>query len=91
MSEKFSIITIDTNKLNEKICNYIYKTGETNPYIFMSKDTIVSFLEELEPCLGVYLAKDSLGKARLNGKIGLYEGHKVFEDNDLSFGEVEVR
>ena len=91
MRKKFSIVKVDIDKLNENIMDYIYETGEINPYLFMSKDTIIAFLEELEPCLGVYLTKDLLGKTRLNGKIGLYEGHKVFENNDLSFGEVEIR
>ena len=91
MRKKFSIIKVDINKLDEEINDYECRTGDADPYLFMSKDTIIAFLEELEPCLGVYLTKDSLRKTRLNGKIGIYEGHKVFEDNDLDFGEIEIR
>lgn len=84
MSEKFSIITIDTDKLNEKICNYICKTGETNPYIFMSKETTraLESLAHFHP-LGKLYRRDCF--------VARFDGHKIFTDDDLSFGEIEIR
>lgn len=88
MNKKFSIInTIDLDKLNDEIHKYIMQTGETNPYIFMSKDTSDAIDEAfptlclLEPC----------HKVNCQGKIGYWEGYRIFIDDNLKFGIVEIR
>ena len=85
MSEKFSIVkTIDLEKLNIKIDGYIHKTGETNPYIFMNRDTADAITCDVIPHIHI-------SANRLSGVMGRYCGYKVFMDNELKFGEVEIR
>ena len=87
MSNKFSIINrIDLDKVNEEIHKHIMRTGEINPYIFMNKETSVAidnaFPESfIDPCL----------KTDYQGAIGYWECYKIFINNDLEFGEVEIR
>lgn len=61
-------------------------TGDENyyPYIFANKDTI----NRLADHGGVSVFKDA---KILNGLVGYYLGNKVFEDNTLKFGEIELR
>ena len=40
MKEKFSIIEINLEKLSNKIDEYICKTEETNPFIFINENTL---------------------------------------------------
>lgn len=59
------------------------------PYIFMSKDTLKALNHNL---LGLYLWEDIPNqKIPLNETIAMYYGNKIYLDNDLSFGEVELR
>ena len=90
MSKKFSIIKeIDLNKLNKKIDDYRYETGECNPYIFANEETILKIknahFKNIDPFNG-YFVKDNLC-----GKVGIYEGYRIFQNDDLEFGEVEIR
>ena len=87
MSRKFSIVkTIDIDKIIEEIDKYIRTTGEFHPYIFMSEDTMKAVENELpevnyiDPSLRANYRKQST-----------FTGYKVFVDNDLKFGIVEIR
>lgn len=91
MSKKFSISkAIDLNKLNMKIDEYRHDTGELNPYIFMNEETIRAmsndYFSRVDP-----LCEHFLKIKYPNGLVGRYEGYKVFQDNELKFGEAEIR
>lgn len=85
MSKTFSIVkTIDLDMLISELDSYIYKTGETNPYIFMHRDTADAITCEVVPNI---LPSTNLS----SGVKGRFCGCKVFIDNELRFGEVEIR
>lgn len=88
MNKKFSIVkTVDLNKLEDEIDKYIMQTGETRLHIFMHIDTMNAINKALptiliEPVHMVHGTK---------GAISYWEGQPVFIDNELEFGEVEIR
>lgn len=86
MSKKVLITKtkIDINKLVTNIEEYS-AVNLTKPYIFMNKDTI----DELISLVGY--KPDGLWGAQSSYMCGYFLGNKVFCDNTLSFGEVEIR
>ena len=87
MERKFSIVQkIDLDELTKKIEEYQCRTGETNPYLFMNKSTIDAI-----PTVDDALYNFRQVCAKINGIAGYYHGYKVFRDDSLSFGEVEIR
>lgn len=87
MSKKFSIVqSINLNKIHNEIDDYILQTNCFNPYIFMSDKTKDAILQEFEE---KYNTVRPISEDR--GKVGKYTGYKVFIDNDLEFGMVEIR
>lgn len=61
-------------------------TGDESyyPYIFVNKDTINRLVDQCEVSV--------FENAKISGGlVGYYLGNKVFEDNMLKFGEVELR
>ena len=88
MGKKFSILkTIDIDKLYKDVNEYIYETGEKNPYIFMHNDTIEAIANEVvEP----YMKKNKNYITR-SGVVAEYCGYKIFSNNELKFGEIELR
>lgn len=93
MSKKFSITTIDLNKINKEITYYKNKNNNgLDPYIFMSDETVSAIESEL----GVYnwtIDNEALAdKLNNTSKVyGTYTGYKLFINNDLKFGVVEIR
>ena len=84
---KFSIIaTVDLSRIDEEIEQYVSLNGNLNPYIFMSEDTA----RAVECEVG---ADDfpSQRDAKSGGMYATYTGYKVFINNDLRFGIVEIR
>lgn len=83
---KFSIVkmNIDINKLSKQINTYT-AMNNAEPYIFMNKDTT----DELIAKIGY--KPDGLWGVQSNCMCGYFQGYKVFCDNTLSFGEVEIR
>lgn len=82
MSKKFSIaMTVNIKKLEDEIVSY----GGTNPYIFMHIDTLRAIANEYN--ISLNLAKD----CKLDGYSAEYIGYKIYVNNDLKFGEVEIR
>lgn len=86
MSKKFSIIkTMDTNKLHYEINNHINNYDEDSPYIFMNIDTLEAIACECIPEIELRTCE------KPDGYVAQYESNKVFINNDLKFGEVEIR
>ena len=91
MSKKFSIVrTIDFGKLDYEIDGYMAMTGEKNPYIFMNEDTAGAIINAY-PMIHISSNEKVRYTCNAKGVTGYYTGHKVFIDNELSFGEIEVR
>ena len=95
MSKKFSILkSLDTTKLDKQIYEYECATGEV-PYLFMANSTGNAMLKEVcANCDSVIYATDFTEMLRImnpGAAIGAYKGYKVYENNDLPFGEVEIR
>ena len=96
MSRKFSIITtIDFDKLDNEIREYVQRNGNLDPYIFMSEDTANTIESEYEIECGLNV-KDINSNVKPKGDIkngvkATYCGYKVFIDNDLRYGIVEIR
>lgn len=87
INRKFSIIQkIDVTILNNMIHEYQRCTGEINPYLFMNKNTFDAI-----PIVNADFYNLSQFRAKLNGITGYYHGCKVFRDDTLDFGEVEIR
>ena len=86
MSKKFQITKtkIDINKLVTNIEEYSI-VNMTEPYIFMNKDTIDELISQ------VGYKPDGLWGTQSSCMCGYFHGYKVFCDNTLSLGEVEVR
>lgn len=85
MPEKFTIAkTIDFGKLNSNIVDFELK-NKNSPYIFMSEDTI----EEFNKLIGISF--EYIHGLKPNYLCCKYTGRKVFCDNTLQFGEVELR
>lgn len=86
MSKKFSTIRMaDFGKLNYEIDSYQVTTGETNPYLFMNKNTVNTIINSYKEF------NISPYKIHKDDCIGCYKGYKVFIDNDLKLGEIEIR
>ncbi len=84
--DRFAITTkkLDFMKLNEKIHTYKFENGY-KPYLFMNEDTI----DELTIIIG--FSPDGLMGANPSGYCGTYCGQKVFCDETMQFGDVEMR
>lgn len=83
MSKKFSMIkSLDESKLQEELCIYVNEHQE-KPYIFLNRETIVELVLKSTD-LPYYLLNR-------NGVISTYQGFKVYENNELKYGEVEIR
>lgn len=89
MIERFSIInSLDVNKLAHKAYEYVRDTKGEKPYIFMSEDTAIA----VERASGTIPFEIALSQNRnKNGFIALFDGYKVFSNNDMKFGDIEIR
>ena len=86
MNKKFSILKeVDLSILNNEIDKYMAKTGEMDLYIFMNINTLESIAREFTPSIYPRIHN------KLEGYIAQYDGHKVYVNEDLDFGEVEIR
>ena len=91
MAEKFFIVKeLDMIKLNEKLSEFFNVKGYF-PNIFASNETLESlskpYVQEMKRIKFV----DGGILAKAEGLIGEYQGYEMFEDNTLSFGEIELR
>lgn len=91
--ETFSIVeNINVDKLNTKIAEFVYREGH-DPYIFANKETLDASVKPIEQELNFITSPTGstriyVGKSCLVGK---YQGNKVYEDDTLKFGEIELR
>lgn len=90
--ETFSIVEkINVDKLNTKIAEFVYSEGH-EPYIFANKETLDALVKPIEQAeiftnsWGIGLVSSFKGCL-----VGKYQGNKMFEDNTLKFGEIELR
>ena len=90
MSKKFSIIqSLDIDKLDYEIQNYINISNNRNPYIFMSDATADKIAQHYDP-VDIY-SNVRLGVKDRCEHMAVYTGYKVFTDNSLKFGDIEIR
>lgn len=83
MKSKFNIITyINLDYLNNEIEKF-EKNNQYSPIILTSIDTI--------RCVSDYNDKDLENKIQFNDYINMYMGCRIFVDNTLKFGEIELR
>ena len=90
--EKFSIVEkINVDKLNTKIAEFVYSEGH-EPYIFANKETLDALVKPIEQAemfinsWGIGLVSSYKGCLT-----GMYRGNKMFRDDTLKFGEIELR
>lgn len=89
--ETFSIIDkINVNKLNTKIAEFIYREGH-EPYIFANKETLDALAKPIEQELKFVSAVTGTISSFKTCLVGKYQGNKMFEDDTLKFGEIELR
>lgn len=86
MPKYFSILrNIDTKILDEQIVDW-FDEHKYSPIILMSPDT----LKEIQlKDLGIDITKSTCNNC--TGRVGTYEGTKVFSDPSMKYGEVELR
>ena len=90
--ETFSIVeNINVDKLNIKIAEFVYREGH-DPYIFANKETLDALIKLIEQAemftnsCGIGLVSSYKGCLT-----GMYRGNKMFRDDTLKFGEIELR
>lgn len=92
--KKFSILkSLDTTKLDKKIIDYECETGEV-PYLFMANATGDAIMDEM--CNNPDMCMTDIKKVRTllackGVMLGAYKGIKIYQNEDLPFGEVEIR
>lgn len=90
MSKKFSIVkSLDIDKLDNEIKNYMRISNSHDPYIFMSDATADIIAQHYDP-VDIY-SSTKLGVQDRCEHRALYTGYKVFTDNNLKFGDIEIR
>lgn len=87
MSKKFSIVkSLDIDKLDKEIQEYIHISNNHNPYIFMSDATAEAIIRQFDP-MGLFDTKIKDKK----GHIASYTGYRVFIDESKKYGDIEIR
>ncbi len=89
--DTFSIVDkINVNKLNTKIAEFVYREGH-EPYIFANKETLDALIKPIEQELKFVAAVTGVTTSFKRCFIGKYQGNRMFEDDTLKFGEIELR
>lgn len=89
--ENFSLVEkINVDKLNMKIAEFVYSEGY-EPYIFANKETLDTLVQPIEQELKFVSAATGIVSSFKGCLVGKYQGNKMFEDNTLKFGEIELR
>ncbi len=94
MINKFSILKqVDTEKLDKKIGQYRLENSKNKePYLFMNNTTGEALAREvISDSIPLMPSIDVLKAMYPNAIIGEYKGCKIYENEDLAFGEVEIR
>lgn len=83
--------TFSIDKLNTKVAEFVYREGH-EPYIFANKETLDALVKPIEQAemfmnsWGIGLVSSYKGCLT-----GMYRGNKMFRDDTLKFGEIELR
>ena len=89
--ETFSIVDkINVDKLNTKVEEFIYRKGH-RPYIFANKETLEALVKPIEQEIKFVSAATGAVSSFKTCLVGKYHGDKMFEDDTLKFGEIELR
>lgn len=89
--EIFSIVDkINVDKLNTKIAEFVYRKGH-RPYIFANKETLDALVKPIEQELKFVSVATGVTTSFKSCLIGKYQDNKMFEDDTLKFGEIELR
>ena len=89
--ETFSIVDkINVDKLNTKIAEFVYREGY-EPYIFANKETVDALVKPIEQELKFISASTGVVSSFKTCLVCKYQGYKMFEDDTLKFGEIELR
>lgn len=89
--ETFSIVDkINVDKLNTKIAEFVYREGH-EPYIFANKETLEALAKPIEQELKFVSAVTNVTTSFKSCFIGKYQDNKMFRDDTLKFGEIELR
>ena len=89
--DTFSIVEkINVDKLNTKIAEFVYREGH-EPYIFANKETLDALAKPIEQQLKFISAATGAVSSFKTCLVGKYQGNKMFEDDTLKFGEIELR
>lgn len=89
--EIFSIVDqINVDKLNTKVNEFICRQGH-RPYIFANKETLEALIKPIEQELKFVSAATGAVSSFKACLVGKYRGDKMFEDDTLKFGEIELR
>lgn len=90
MAEKISIITLlDLEKLDIKISKYSIRNGTNDIYLFANRQTIKQMIKQIVPNIDPNATK--LLNMSDSALVEKYKGCKVFTDDTLDFGEIELR
>lgn len=76
------IVTVNNDKLQEEINRYEALTNQ-DAYLFMSKNTMDVLALAILPFSTTDMYKESI--------MCKFKGRKVFRNDELEFGEVEIR
>ena len=89
--ETFSIVDkINVDKLNTKVAEFVYREGY-EPYIFANKETLDALVKPIEQELKFVSAATGAVGSFKTCLVGKYQGNKMFRDDTLKFGEIELR
>ncbi|HCS05089.1 MAG TPA: hypothetical protein DIV53_09810 [Eubacterium sp.] len=89
--ETFSIVDkINVDKLNTKFAEFVYREGH-EPYIFANKETLDALVKPIEQELKFVSAATGAVSSFKACLVGKYQDNKMFEDDTLKFGEIELR
>ncbi len=88
--ETFSIVDkINVDKLDTKVAEFVYREGH-EPYIFANKETLDALVKPIEQDK-IRISSNWCCKSFKACLVGKYQGNKMFEDDTLKFGEIELR
>lgn len=89
--EIFSIVDqINVDKLSTKVDEFICRKGH-RPYIFANKETLEALVKPIEQELKFVSAATGAVSSFKTCLVSKYRGDKMFEDDTLKFGEIELR
>ena len=80
-------MAISFDKLDSEIEQYVSEYGSFDPYLFMSTDTATAIVNEV----GFESAYPNSNIKLTDGAKARYCGYKVFIDDSLKLGMVEIR